>query len=146
MVAEPKYELAGRFRGGYAQVVAGDKMGLIDREGNWVFEPTYGYIGAFGAEAFKASTGRKLCGGIAGVSIDGEHLIFGECASDWSAVDVQRLAGDRYSGRANIAIMDARILGHRRLSSRLASSTNSAPSTVVAMLFPTSPVATKVRG
>lgn len=107
VIVEPKYELARRFQRGYAQVVLGDKMGLVDREGKFVFEPAYGYIGVFGPETFKASTGRKVCGHIEDISVDGESLsrIFGECSIDPSAIDVRRLAGDDNASRAILTII-----------------------------------------
>lgn len=44
-VIEPKYEVAHRFKNGFARVRINDKWGIIDKNGDWFVEPKYDQIG-----------------------------------------------------------------------------------------------------
>lgn len=82
---DPRWDMAGPFRNGIAQVRLSDCWGIIEKTGEYLVEPQFSYIGPF-------------IEGRARVAVDGNRIQGGMPGSKWGFIDDdwQMIAGPEY--------------------------------------------------
>nr|WP_206111690.1 WG repeat-containing protein [Rhizobium laguerreae] len=89
MVIAPAFDLARGFRNGHAEVVVGDKAGIVDRTGKFLLSPNYARAIPFGAGAALVRPGKAVASDAYGLlRFTAQELFFQRADSRYLLIDL----------------------------------------------------------